>query len=201
LEVPLDRCSCGHAEDTDAFFVAFPADAHRLVAQVYFRHVQAGDFADAEAGGVKELEEGAVAEAGGPGAVGGGEEAVDILGGEDMGQAARRFGSGDAEEGVGFEDALGAEPAVEGADGADFAPDAGVGGALAEEEGEVAAQVEAAGAQRFDLPACEGEEEVLQVAAVVAQGVGGEVAGLAALYEVAGEDGGCGRREVICTPA
>ena len=81
----------------------------------------------------------------------------------------RRPGAADAVEGVVRELAIVLEVAIEGADRADLARDAGLGDAFAEEEGEVAPQIAAAGAEGIDLPAGEGAEEVDEVAAVVTQ--------------------------------
>ncbi len=97
-----------------AFAALALADEEGLDGRVVVGAVQAGEFGAADAGGVEEFEDGAVAQAEGVGGIWEGEDAVDFLRGEGFGEALGLFaGQVEVGGGVGGEDGVAAQPGEE----------------------------------------------------------------------------------------
>jgi hypothetical protein len=120
-----DRGQGVGAEGDDAFLLALAADM-RASCDVEVVVVEADEFADADAGGVERLEHGAVAAAEHIGVAGCGEELLDLLDGDGLGQPLALARRADHGHGVGLGVGLAVGPLVEGPQGGDLA---GHGGA------------------------------------------------------------------------
>jgi len=123
-EVSGDGLERLFAGDYVSFLGAFAEHPDLPLAVGEMIYVQADYLADAEAGGVDELQECPVSQALGGGVLGGLDERGGLLGREELGEFLVKLGKGYAGHGVGFEDALPDEEAVESAEHTDLAGDA-----------------------------------------------------------------------------
>lgn len=146
--VALDGFEGVAADRAEAFFAAFADDADGFGVGVEVVDVEAGEFAEAHAGGVEHFEDGGVA-FGCPGGSlfvlgqgqGQGEHGLDLSDGEDDREFLFLFGDLDVEEGVVIPSAAMVQPFVEAAEGGEVEADGGAAFFLLHEVEEVATEV------------------------------------------------------------
>ncbi len=125
----FERLDGGAAEGDDALFVAFAADLGAGLIEVEILFAEGADFADAEASGVEEFEDGVVAESegvgiGGVGGVAGALEHVgDFAFGEGFGEDLPGGRCFDVDGGVVLDALVEQEPAEEAAEATELAGD------------------------------------------------------------------------------
>jgi hypothetical protein len=78
-EPSLDGMERGPAHRHQPLFVALAGDAHNAHGRIQIAHGNAAQLGDAQAGGIEQLQHGAVAQAGGQGSVDGLQNPVDLL--------------------------------------------------------------------------------------------------------------------------
>ena len=98
--IALDRGACRLAHHDHALLVALPVDDDRPLFEVDAADIDRGRLADAQTAGVHQLEQGAVAQAGGPVAVGRGDQRGDVGERQDVRQPARLLRAADEGERV-----------------------------------------------------------------------------------------------------
>ena len=92
FEIPLDLVPRRVADRHQPLFVAFADDADVSLAEKEVREPQRGQLRDAQAARVEHFEHGAVAQPLGRTHIDGGDDTVDLVGGEDVGQRTSEFG-------------------------------------------------------------------------------------------------------------
>ena len=136
-EVGVDGVEGGLAERDEAALLPLAEGGDEALLPVDVGELEADDLADAQARGVEDVEDGAVAQAADALALGGVEDAGDLLDDEDLGEAAGDPGAVDQGARVGGEGALAEEEAGEAADGGEVAGGGPGAEALAAEGHEV----------------------------------------------------------------
>ena len=95
VEVAVDAFAGRGADGHEPLFVAFSDDADVALAEEEILDFQGYELRDAQSAGVEEFEHGAVAQTLDGGGVDGGDDAVDLVGREDVGELASEFGGQD----------------------------------------------------------------------------------------------------------
>jgi hypothetical protein len=123
----------------DAFLAPFAEDSHQLLLQVEATDIQAGEFADAQATGVEQLEDCPIAQRQVTGAVAALHQGAGFVDRQGLGEVAVALRGGQPRGGVGGEDSLAHQVAEEGPQGRELAGDRGAL-VVTVEFGQVAAQ-------------------------------------------------------------
>ena len=95
VEVAVDAFAGRGADGYEPLFVAFSDDADVALAEEEILDFQGYELRDAQSAGVEEFEHGAVAQPLDGGGIDGGDDAVDLVGREDVGELASEFGGQD----------------------------------------------------------------------------------------------------------
>ncbi len=120
-EVGVERFEGGLAERDEAALLALAEGRDQALLPVDVGELEPADLADAQARGVEDVEDGAVAQAPEALALGGLEDARDLVEDEDLGEAAGDLRAVDEGARVGFDGAFAEEEAGEAADGGEVA--------------------------------------------------------------------------------
>ena len=191
-EVRLEGADGGLTEEDRALLVALAANDGLAPDEIEAGDIETGELGDAQAAAVEELEDGAVAEALRRARIGRLDEGLEFRGLDDLGQALRLLGEGDAVEEVPIGGAFVLEVAIEAVHGGRAAGDGGGGGAGLPQLAEVGAEARAGDGERLDAGLVTEAQEVADIGAVVADRVGRTPAETLQLAQVGVEVGrGC----------
>jgi multidrug resistance efflux pump len=158
-DVAQDSADGGFTHHDDALFRALTEHAHSALIEVDIPHIDTDDFADAQASSVEQLEHGAIAKLVGFLTVDSTDKHIDLTLSEKTRQTALSPGTSDSEHRLDLEDAFVAQIAVEGANSADLALNAGRGIAIGQKAGEIFPDEELIDGGNADIAAVEADAE------------------------------------------